>query len=404
MFSERTRWDLRPNRLAERLAAKRAAGARVLDLTESNPTRAGLPYPDDLLAPLARARGTALRASAFGLAGGPGGGGRRLRPPRLPRRARPRRPLGQHERGLRLPLQAAVRPRRRGARAPPRLPPLRVPRRRSSRCAVRTYPLAHDGEWHLDLAALRAAVSAPHARDRRGEPQQPDRRLPEARRARRARGALRRAPARPRLGRGLRRLHVPRRRAPRGERRPRRRRRSPSPSAASRRAAACRSSSSPGPRSPARSPCAGRRSRASRWWPTPTSRSRRPCRWRRPRCSPGGRSCRPRSATACARNLAALRAALGPGCPATLLEPEGGWYAVLRVPATRSRGGARHAPPRGARRARAPRLLLRLPARGVPRPEPAPPGGRLRRGASPGARGPRAITAGGGLPMPVERV
>ncbi len=35
-----------------------------------------------------------------------------------------------------------------------------------------------------------------------------------------------------------------------------------------------------------------------------------------------------------ARNLDRLRASLGPGSPATLLEPEGGWYAVLRVPAT----------------------------------------------------------------------
>jgi aspartate/methionine/tyrosine aminotransferase len=35
-------------------------------------------------------------------------------------------------------------------------------------------------------------------------------------------------------------------------------------------------------------------------------------------------------------NLRALRAAVSPGCPATLLEPEGGWYAVLRVPATRT--------------------------------------------------------------------
>jgi PAS domain S-box-containing protein len=38
--------------------------------------------------------------------------------------------------------------------------------------------------------------------------------------------------------------------------------------------------------------------------------------------------------TRVARNLDRLRASLGPGCPATLLEPEGGWYAVLRVPAT----------------------------------------------------------------------
>jgi hypothetical protein len=33
-------------------------------------------------------------------------------------------------------------------------------------------------------------------------------------------------------------------------------------------------------------------------------------------------------------NLQALRAAVGPGCPATILPPEGGWSAVLRVPAT----------------------------------------------------------------------
>ena len=33
-------------------------------------------------------------------------------------------------------------------------------------------------------------------------------------------------------------------------------------------------------------------------------------------------------------NLESLRAAIGPGSPATLLEPEGGWSAVLRVPAT----------------------------------------------------------------------
>jgi aspartate/methionine/tyrosine aminotransferase len=35
-----------------------------------------------------------------------------------------------------------------------------------------------------------------------------------------------------------------------------------------------------------------------------------------------------------AENLGALRRALAAGSPATLLEPEGGWSAVLRVPAT----------------------------------------------------------------------
>ena len=44
-FSSRLHWDLRPNRLARALEAKRRTGGRVLDLTESNPTRAGLVYP-----------------------------------------------------------------------------------------------------------------------------------------------------------------------------------------------------------------------------------------------------------------------------------------------------------------------------------------------------------------------
>jgi aspartate/methionine/tyrosine aminotransferase len=46
MFSDRFRWDPRPNRVTLALAARRAAGAQILDLTESNPTRAGLHYPD----------------------------------------------------------------------------------------------------------------------------------------------------------------------------------------------------------------------------------------------------------------------------------------------------------------------------------------------------------------------
>ncbi len=45
MFSSRLLWDLRPNPISELLTRKRAAGARILDLTESNPTRAGFEYP-----------------------------------------------------------------------------------------------------------------------------------------------------------------------------------------------------------------------------------------------------------------------------------------------------------------------------------------------------------------------
>jgi len=41
-----------PNALSQTLDALRRAGTPYVDLTESNPTRAGIPYPDDLLLPL----------------------------------------------------------------------------------------------------------------------------------------------------------------------------------------------------------------------------------------------------------------------------------------------------------------------------------------------------------------
>lgn len=44
-FSSRFKWNLESNQLAQLIAEKRRAGARVLDLTESNPTRAGFEFP-----------------------------------------------------------------------------------------------------------------------------------------------------------------------------------------------------------------------------------------------------------------------------------------------------------------------------------------------------------------------
>src|SRR5690242_17984337 len=49
MFSSRFSWEFQTNRLTQLLTAKRAAGARILDLTESNPTHAALDYPADIL-------------------------------------------------------------------------------------------------------------------------------------------------------------------------------------------------------------------------------------------------------------------------------------------------------------------------------------------------------------------
>lgn len=45
-FSRRTAWNRRPNPIAARLDALRRAGAALVDLTESNPTRCGFAYPE----------------------------------------------------------------------------------------------------------------------------------------------------------------------------------------------------------------------------------------------------------------------------------------------------------------------------------------------------------------------
>ena len=67
MFSARTSWSQATNRLTLALEARRRAGLEVLDLTESNPTRAGIPYPQDLLALLADPAGLVYRPQACGL-------------------------------------------------------------------------------------------------------------------------------------------------------------------------------------------------------------------------------------------------------------------------------------------------------------------------------------------------
>jgi aspartate/methionine/tyrosine aminotransferase len=68
-FSTRTPGDFQPNRLNAALRLQRAAGRDVLDLTLSNPTRAGLAYPkEEILAALADARSLTYEPTPRGLA------------------------------------------------------------------------------------------------------------------------------------------------------------------------------------------------------------------------------------------------------------------------------------------------------------------------------------------------
>ncbi|APR87409.1 Cystathionine beta-lyase, type II [Minicystis rosea] len=64
-FSRRTAWDRSDNALSQELARARAAGRALVDLTESNPTRAGLGGAD-LVPLLGHTRGAAYAPAALG--------------------------------------------------------------------------------------------------------------------------------------------------------------------------------------------------------------------------------------------------------------------------------------------------------------------------------------------------
>ena len=67
MFSNRLPGHAEVNALSRAVASLTAAGTSLVDLTESNPTRAGLPYPADLLSAAASDRALCYDPQPFGL-------------------------------------------------------------------------------------------------------------------------------------------------------------------------------------------------------------------------------------------------------------------------------------------------------------------------------------------------
>ena len=107
-----------------------------IDLTLSNPDTCRVRVSCGLLAPLAQDQRALLRAPSRSAAVGAAGGRSRLRPARRPGAAGPDRADGEHERGLFFAVQAAVRSRRRRARAAAELSAGRAPDR-ARRCVPR---------------------------------------------------------------------------------------------------------------------------------------------------------------------------------------------------------------------------------------------------------------------------
>jgi aspartate/methionine/tyrosine aminotransferase len=159
MFSSRTQWDLGANRLARLLGEKRSRGEAVLDLTESNPTRVGLPVPSDLLEPLAQPAALRYEPAPFGLPTA-----RAAVAADFVRRGLPVDPsqillTASTSEAYAFLFKLLCDPGDEVLAPCPGYPLFEYLARLES-VRVRAYASAWDGVWHVDLAALRSAVSS----------------------------------------------------------------------------------------------------------------------------------------------------------------------------------------------------------------------------------------------------
>jgi alanine-synthesizing transaminase len=157
-FSRRTAWNLAANEFASRLEALRASGAALIDLTESNPTRAGLAWPGDVLRdalgtgdlaayePSPRGLPAARRAVAAYLAVR----GALVDEERILLTASTSEAYALLVKLLCDPGDAVLAPA-------PSYPLVDVLCELEA-VRVERYPLRYDGAWHLDVAALADAV------------------------------------------------------------------------------------------------------------------------------------------------------------------------------------------------------------------------------------------------------
>ncbi len=158
MFSNRFHWDLRPNRLTRALAARRAAGGEILDLTESNPTRAGLEYPDEIVRVWADPRMLTYRPEPAGLmeareavAAYYAVRGQRVDPACILLTASTSEAYAYLFKLLSNPGDHILVPR-------PSYPLFEFLANMES-VEIRQYPLAYHGEWSIDVDAMAAAIT-----------------------------------------------------------------------------------------------------------------------------------------------------------------------------------------------------------------------------------------------------
>jgi hypothetical protein len=159
VFSDRLNWNLRPNRISTMLAEKRQAGSPVLDLTESNPTRVGLVYPHaEILAALADASALRYHPSPRGLdsareavAGYYRDRGTQVDSEHILLTASTSEAYAYIFKLLTNPGDEILAPR-------PSYPLFEFLAGLES-VNIRQYPLRYDGVWHVDFDALEKAIT-----------------------------------------------------------------------------------------------------------------------------------------------------------------------------------------------------------------------------------------------------
>lgn len=153
-FSKRSAFDPTPNELSLALEHRRARGDRVLDLTESNPTRAGIPYDEAaILGALGSRAAMRYEPEPFGLASARDVVGRELGvdASRVVLTASTSEAYGF--------LFALFCDDGDEVLAPAPSYPLFAQLAAISGVRLVPYRLRYDGAWHVDLASLRAACT-----------------------------------------------------------------------------------------------------------------------------------------------------------------------------------------------------------------------------------------------------
>lgn len=159
MLSSRLNWSQRQNRLSALLDEKRRSGTPVLDLTESNPTRVGLAYPQaEILGALADTRALRYHPSPRGLdsareavASYYGDRGTPIERGRILLTSSTSEAYAYIFKLLANPGDEILAPR-------PSYPLFEFLARLES-VNIRQYPLRYDGVWHVDFEALEQAIT-----------------------------------------------------------------------------------------------------------------------------------------------------------------------------------------------------------------------------------------------------